>query len=163
MDNCLIQTPLFGDAGGLPFDDLAVSNWPTALTLKKITKIRVSYGEILDRLVIDYEGSTTPGVHGKSTGIRQENIPFGQHDYLVGVYGLSGPVSVAYGPTSVYNVQFVILNKETGQVTIKGPYGDSTGSKGTPFYVTNNIVGFSGNTTKDDAYIQSLSFWTNFV
>jgi len=77
------QTQFAGSTKGTYVDDLArVGNWPRAQDIKRITKITVYKGAIIDRLVITYQvGDAFVTVqHGGDTGNVQPDINIGNDE-----------------------------------------------------------------------------------
>ncbi|KAK7690062.1 hypothetical protein QCA50_006707 [Cerrena zonata] len=158
------QTVLYGSPDGAKaFDDLTgVAGWPVSQRLDRIKEIKVRHGDIVDNITITYEqqgglGPTTQS-HGGDTGAGVEDICLAGTERLVGIYGVAGSVSDAYGSTSIYKLSFVIADHKNGSVKVKGPFGIATQS-GTTFSITANVLAFAGRTSNRN-YLQALSVYT---
>ncbi|CAL1706512.1 unnamed protein product [Somion occarium] len=161
----ITQTPLYGSAQGDAFDDIkSVAGWPATQSINKISQIVVRYGNIVDNITITYArtGGVAPETqsHG-GTGGNATTITLSDTEFLIGVYGQSGFVRNDYGPSSIFKLQFVILDKATGSVRLEGPFVNA--HTGTPFAATGEVIGIAGydrqSTSRPQRYLQSLSFY----
>ncbi|CAL1706531.1 unnamed protein product [Somion occarium] len=167
----ITQSALFGGNQGDVFNDINVAGWPATQNIRKISKIVVRHGEIVDNIAVTYErtGGLGPDTqsHGGAGGTRVNTINLSESEFLVGVCGQCGPVVADYGPTSIQKLQFMIVDKARGAFRVEGPFANEARTGGTPFCVVGTIMALAGRTmvvTSQDQgtqrFMQSLSFFT---
>jgi len=116
------QTQFAGSTKGTYVDDLArVGNWPRAQDIKRITKITVYKGAIIDRLVITYQvGDAFVTVqHGGDTGNVQPDINIGNDEKIVAVYGTRLRDASPYGEKNIVQISFIIAKSSGNAPTVR--------------------------------------------
>ncbi|KAF5375688.1 hypothetical protein D9615_009394 [Tricholomella constricta] len=112
------------------FDDLKdVGLWPADQTIKKISKINVWAGEtrpnaieLTYQLINDDDPQTR--LHGQRQG-DQHTVTVADNEYFVGIFGAIDSDNLL---PSLRRIGFLVYNKNTGNVTERGPFPDTTES-----------------------------------
>lgn len=119
------NTRLAGAANGNFLDDLTnpgVGQWPRTQAIKRITRIVVFAGGIIDSVRITYQVENAAGPitiqHGGPGGAEALNFELTADDKLVAVYGTRLVNPGPYGDRNIVQLSFVVVNS-SGKVTSK--------------------------------------------
>jgi len=117
---------LFGDLTGNFLDDLTnpnVGQWPKTQAIKKITKIVVFAGDIVDSFRITYQVANSPTPitiqHGGPGGVQALSLDIGANEDLIAVYGARLVKKSFYGEHSIIRLSFVVANTSADIPTTK--------------------------------------------
>ncbi|CAL1706522.1 unnamed protein product [Somion occarium] len=154
------KTSTFGvTTGGTAFNDLNVIGG--VQNVNRISRIVIRHGEIVDAITTTYQRSRGLSPITRSnggTGGNLATVDLSATESVITITGTFRSVSAQYGPSSVQNLNFVILNSSTGAVRVAGPFAPASG--GTPFRVYGTLVAFAGTiSTRGTRFIQALSFF----
>lgn len=158
------NTRLVGDPKGDYLDDLTnpnVGQWPKTQAIKKITKIAVFTGNIIDSMRITYqlENSATPVTiqHGGPGGVQALSFDIGANEELIAVYGARLLKPTKYGDHNIVRLSFVVANS-SGDVPTTAVY-DAAGKNQDAFEkfkFTWGVAGASSYTFKPQGVTNSV-------
>ncbi|KAH9035189.1 hypothetical protein EDB85DRAFT_2143847 [Lactarius pseudohatsudake] len=108
---------LAGSPKGNFLDDLTnpgVGQWPKTQAIKRITRIVIFSGGIVDSLRITYQVENVPAPitvqHGGPGGAEALNFEIGSDEKLVAVYGTRLVNASSYGDKNIVQLTFVVVN-----------------------------------------------------
>jgi len=117
-----VNTRLVGVADGDFLDDLTnpnVGEWPKDLAIRRIAKIVVHAGYIVDGVTITYEltnDKTVTVQHGGTGGGERLNLTLTANQKVIAVYGrrLNEGVASDYGDKNIVQLSFIIATNGSG-------------------------------------------------
>ncbi|KAI9453130.1 hypothetical protein BJY52DRAFT_1399707 [Lactarius psammicola] len=128
---------LAGSAKGNFLDDLTnpgVGQWPKTQAIKKITRIAVWAGGIVDSMRVTYQVENVPSPitvqHGGPGGAEVLSFDIGVDEKLIAVYGNRLVNPSPYGDKNIVQLSFVVVNS-SGRVPTAKVYTGS-GNSGDP-------------------------------
>ncbi|KAI9433288.1 hypothetical protein H4582DRAFT_2082447 [Lactarius indigo] len=122
------NTRLAGSPQGNFLDDLTnpnVGQWPKTQAIKRITKIVVYSGDIIDSVRITYDvencGVVSPVTvqHGGNGGLPTLTVDVGADQKLLAVYGSRLVNASEYGERIIVQLSFVVANSAGNSPTVK--------------------------------------------
>jgi hypothetical protein len=164
------NTKLYGDKKGNFLDDLtnpSIGQWPRIQGIKKITRIAIYSGNIIDCMRVTYlleNGSTPTILHGGSGGNQTLAFDIGANEKLIAVYGAQLVNATPYGAHSTVRLSFVVGNS-SGDVPTTKVYTAAASFAKDPtekFDFTWAVAGASSYTLKPQgdtqAFLQAVGF-----
>jgi len=171
-----VNTRIAGTAQGDFRDDLTtIGQWPRPNAIRRITKIAVNTGSVIDSVKITYDTSSGPQTvtHGGSGG--QENLSFvlSASQTITAVYGRRLNSSTPYGTRNIVQLSFVIATTDSDAsgnpptVSRQTVSGTSVTAANTQFQFTWPLVGATSYTDQpsgqSNSFLQGIGFTELFA
>ncbi|PPQ97745.1 hypothetical protein CVT26_001777 [Gymnopilus dilepis] len=168
-----VNTSLAGAAQGSFINDLtnpSVGQWPQALAIKRISKIDVCSGDIIDSISITYEmtnGTEVVQRHGGEGGVPSLSVVLGAEEKIVAIYGRRLQNACAYGNSSIVQLTFIIAdtNSSGPNASVRNPSINANylqGHAAFPFELSWPLVAASSYTNQPEnmplSYLQGIAF-----